>query len=210
MEKKDDLAGIERIIGYHFFRAPAPDPGPDPPGVCKRADPEKPDLSHAGSLQHARRCGLKDEPDPVLMEKGIQDKGTITQVKEQLENNETLARIGRRMKIRRFIRLGHGARDLWRSGEDTIIADTMEAIIGAIFLDSDCRSRGRPPVHRCLARTGTYPDPPRRSPEKEGQASSFLDFQTCSTQTNETAVATTVEITRKRAGTTTGLPCGPP
>jgi len=133
MEKKDDLAGIERIIGYHFFE----------PQHLIRA------LTHpayANELIQKNRICLTQEAystlgDAVLktslilflMEKGIQDKGTITQVKEQLENNETLARIGRRMKIRRFIRLGHGARDLWRSGEDTIIADTMEAIIGAIF-----------------------------------------------------------------------------
>jgi len=153
MEKKDDLAGIERIIGYHFFE----------PQHLIRA------LTHpayANELIQKNRICLTQEAystlgDAVLktslilflMEKGIQDKGTITQVKEQLENNETLARIGRRMKIRRFIRLGHGARDLWRSGEDTIIADTMEAIIGAIFLDSDA---GLGVVRQCI---GTWLEP---------------------------------------------------
>ncbi|MFA5254596.1 MAG: ribonuclease III domain-containing protein [Methanoregula sp.] len=147
MEKKDDLAGIERIIGYHFFE----------PQHLIRA------LTHpayANELIQKNRICLTQEAystlgDAVLktslilflMEKGIQDKGTITQVKEQLENNDTLARVGRRMKIRRFIRLGHGARDLWRSGEDTIIADTMEAIIGAIFLDSDA---GLGVVRQCI------------------------------------------------------------
>jgi ribonuclease-3 len=71
------------------------------------------------------------------MEKGLQEKGTITRTKEQLEDNHSLAKIGRRMKIKRYIRLGRGEKDLWQSGEETILADTMEAIIGAIFLDSD-------------------------------------------------------------------------
>ena len=153
MEKKDDLAGIERIIGYHFFE----------PQHLIRA------LTHpayANELIQKNRICLTQEAystlgDAVLktslilflMEKGIQDKGTITQVKEQLESNDTLARIGHRMKIKRFIRLGHGARDLWRSGEDTIIADTMEAIIGAIFLDSDA---GLGVVRQCI---GTWLEP---------------------------------------------------
>ncbi|MGA9029952.1 MAG: ribonuclease III domain-containing protein, partial [Methanoregula sp.] len=72
-----------------------------------------------------------------LMEKGLQEKGAITRTKEQLEDNISLAKIGRRMKIKRFIRLGRGEKDLWKSGEEKILADTMEAIIGAIFLDSD-------------------------------------------------------------------------
>lgn len=147
MEKKDDLAGIEKIIGYHFFE----------PQHLIRA------LTHpayANELIQQNRICLTQEAystlgDAVLktslilflMEKGIQDKGTITQAKEQLEDNDTLARIGRRMKIKRFIRLGRGEKDLWRSGEDTILADTMEAIIGAIFLDSDA---GLGVVRQCI------------------------------------------------------------
>jgi dsRNA-specific ribonuclease len=147
MEKKDDIAGIERIIGYHFFE----------PQHLIRA------LTHpayANELIQQNRICLTQEAystlgDAVLktslilflMEKGIQDKGSITQVKEQLEDNASLARIGHRMKIKRFIRLGHGAKDLWRSGEDTILADTIEAIIGAIFLDSDA---GLGVVRQCI------------------------------------------------------------
>ncbi|MFA5331233.1 MAG: ribonuclease III domain-containing protein [Methanoregula sp.] len=137
MEKKENLSEIEAIIGYHFFE----------PQHLIRA------LTHpayANEIIQKNRVCLTQEAystlgDAVLktsiilflMEKGIQTKGGITLVKEQLEDNASLARIGRRMKIKRFIRLGKGAKDLWTSGEDTILADTMEALIGAIFLDSD-------------------------------------------------------------------------
>ena len=57
--------------------------------------------------------------------------------KEPVEKNETLAKVGKRLKIKRFIRLGRGEKELMRLGEETILADTVEALIGAIFLDSD-------------------------------------------------------------------------
>lgn len=149
MEKKDDLAAIEKILGYHFFE----------PQHLIRA------LTHPAYaneiLQKNRICLTQDAYSTLgdavlktslilfLMEKGVQTKGGITVLKEQLEDNASLARIGRRMKIRRFIRLGHGSKDLWHSGEDTILADTMEALIGAIFLDSDA---GLGVVRQCIGK----------------------------------------------------------
>ena len=65
------------------------------------------------------------------------------------------------MKIKRFIRLGRGEKDLWRSGEETILADTMEAIIGAIFLDSDA---GLGVVRQCI---GTWFEPELSQIKKE-------------------------------------------
>ncbi len=153
MEKKDDLHGIETIIGYHFFERQH----------LIRA------LTHpayANELIQKNRICLTQEAystlgDAVLktglilflMEKGLQEKGVITRTKEQLEDNHSLAKIGRRMKIKRFIRLGRGEKDLWQSGEETILADTMEAIIGAIFLDSDA---GLGVVRQCI---GTWFEP---------------------------------------------------
>ena len=147
MEKKDDLVALERIIGYHFFE----------PQHLIRA------LTHSAYanevIQKNRICLTQDAYSTLgdavlktslilfLMEKGLQEKGAITRAKEQLEDNASLARIGRRLKIRRFIRLGRGERDLWKSGEETILADTMEAIIGAIYLDSDA---GLGIVRQCI------------------------------------------------------------
>ncbi|ABS55126.1 ribonuclease III [Methanoregula boonei 6A8] len=137
MEKKENLAELERIIGYHFFEQQH----------LIRA------LTHSAYanevIQKNRICLTQDAYSTLgdavlktslilfLMEKGLQEKGAITRAKEQLEDNASLAQIGRRLKIRRFVRLGRGEKDLWKSGEDTILADTVEAIIGAVYLDSD-------------------------------------------------------------------------
>jgi len=147
MDKKDDLIVLERIIGYHFFE----------PQHLIRA------LTHSAYanevIQKNRICLTQDAYSTLgdavlktslilfLMEKGLQEKGAITRAKEQLEDNASLARIGRRLKIKRFIRLGRGERDLWKSGEETILADTVEALIGAIYLDSDA---GLGVVRQCI------------------------------------------------------------
>jgi ribonuclease-3 len=83
------------------------------------------------------------------MEKGFHTKGDITQGKEDLESNVALARIAARMEISNYIRLGKGAKGLWTSGEETILADTVEALIGAIFLDSDA---GFGVVKQCIGK----------------------------------------------------------
>jgi ribonuclease III len=133
----DDRADIEQILGYHFFE----------PQHLIRA------LTHPACahelLQQNKRCMdqeaystlgdavLKTGLILYLMEKGLETKGEITVNKEPVEKNETLAKVGKRLKIKRFIRLGRGEKELLRLGEETILADTVEALIGAIFLDSD-------------------------------------------------------------------------
>lgn len=132
-----DLDQIERILGYHFFEREH----------LRRA------LTHPAYahelLQQNRLCMNQEAYSTLgdavlktglilfLMEKGMQTASEITRTKEALESNAELARVGRRLKIRTFIRLGRGAQGLIDSGEDTILADTLEALTGAIFLDSD-------------------------------------------------------------------------
>ena len=133
----DDRAEIEQILNYHFF---------EPQHLIRALT--HPACAHE-QLQQNKRCMdqeaystlgdavLKTGLILYLMEKGLETKGEITMNKEPVEKNETLAKIGKRLKIKRFIRLGRGEKELLRLGEETILADTVEALIGAIFLDSD-------------------------------------------------------------------------
>jgi dsRNA-specific ribonuclease len=96
-----------------------------------------------------------------LMEKGIQTPGGITQEKEQLGDTITLAKVARRLRIKKFIRPGCREKGLWREGENTILADTPEALIGAISLDSDA---GFGVVKQCI---GTWFEPELKRVKKE-------------------------------------------
>ncbi|MFY9750610.1 MAG: ribonuclease III domain-containing protein [Methanoregula sp.] len=137
MEKKDDVQAIERIIGYHFFERQHLIRALTHPAYANELIQQNRICLTQEAYSTLGDAVLKTSLILFLMEKGLQEKGAITRTKEQLEDNISLAKIGRRMKIKRFIRLGRGEKDLWKSGEEKILADTMEAIIGAIFLDSD-------------------------------------------------------------------------
>ena len=146
MDQKD-ITEIELIIGYHFFEKQHLIRALTHPAYANEL------------LQQNKRCMdqmaystlgdavLKTGMILFLMEKGIQSKGQITQEKERLEDNPTLAKVARRLRIKKYIRLGRGEKGLWRDGEETILADTMEALIGAIFLDSDA---GMGVVKQCI------------------------------------------------------------
>ncbi|HNX18025.1 MAG TPA: ribonuclease III domain-containing protein [Methanoregula sp.] len=149
MEKKDDLNGIETILGYHFFEQQHLIRALTHPAYANELIQKNRICLTQEAYSTLGDAVLKTSLILFLMEKGIQDKGAITRTKEQLEDNCSLAQVGRRMKIKRFIRLGRGEKDLWHSGEDTILADTVEAIIGAIYLDSDA---GLGVVRQCIGK----------------------------------------------------------
>ncbi len=64
------------------------------------------------------------------------EEGTLTSLRAALVNYQMLASIGRAIELEKFIRLSRGeAKDLGRARE-VILANAMESLIGAIYLDS--------------------------------------------------------------------------
>jgi ribonuclease III len=64
-------------------------------------------------------------------------EGDLTLMKHRLVSAETLAKIGQKLKIGDFMRFGKGEERTGGRRKDALIADTLEAIIAAVFLDSD-------------------------------------------------------------------------
>ena len=157
----DNGAEIEQILGYHFFEKQHLIRALTHPAYANELLQKKTLLMDQMAYSTLGDAVLKTGLILFLMEKGIQTKGGITQEKEQLEDNITLAKVARRLRIKKFIRLGHGEKGLWRDGEDTILADTLEALIGAIFLDSDA---GFGVVKQCI---GTWFEPELKRVKKE-------------------------------------------
>lgn len=63
------------------------------------------------------------------------DEGDLSRMRSRLVRDVTLAEIARDLDLSRFLRLGQGE---LRSGgflRESILADTMEALIGAVYLD---------------------------------------------------------------------------
>ena len=64
-------------------------------------------------------------------------EGELTRLRSSLVKGETLAKLGRDLNMGDNIRLGRGEMKSGGWHRDSILANTLEAIIGAVYLDSD-------------------------------------------------------------------------
>jgi ribonuclease-3 len=67
-------------------------------------------------------------------------EGELTRVRAGLVKKETLAQLARKLQLGEFLRLGPGELKSGGFARDSILADSLEAIFGAVFLDAgiDC------------------------------------------------------------------------
>jgi ribonuclease-3 len=63
-------------------------------------------------------------------------EGELSRVRASLVNGETLARLGAAVGLGEAVRLGEGEQRSGGSMRPSILADALEAVIGAVFLDS--------------------------------------------------------------------------
>jgi len=71
----------------------------------------------------------------LLIKSGACTPDLVTQRKKELEREENLAAVGKTIGIGPSIRLGKGEARQNAGEQPYVLAETMEAIIGAIFLD---------------------------------------------------------------------------
>lgn len=64
-------------------------------------------------------------------------EGELTRLRALLVKGETLAMLGRELNLGDYIKLGPGERKSGGWRRDSILANTLEAIIGAVYLDAD-------------------------------------------------------------------------
>jgi ribonuclease-3 len=129
------IMGIEDLLGYVFF--------------------EKATLSRAltrkafANEQKQRNCLCEDQEifstlgDAVLkailvdllIRGGYSTPDEITQKKKELEREELLAKIASDLGIGAFIQLGLGEEKQHAERQPYVLSETLEALIGAIFID---------------------------------------------------------------------------
>jgi len=82
------------------------------------------------------------------------DEGTLTRARAELVRESALAVIARELDLGRYLILGPGEMKSGGHRRDSILADAVEAIIGAIHLDSDfdtCRAAVLPWFDEAIA-----------------------------------------------------------
>lgn len=76
-------------------------------------------------------------------------EGTLTKVRSRLTNGAVLARVARQIELGAGLRLGRGAEQSGGRDQDSILADTLEAVVGAVWLDGGIAAV-RQLFHRCF------------------------------------------------------------
>lgn len=127
--------GIEDLIGYVFFEK----------DTLNRALTRK---AYANEKKQ-RKCPCEDQElyctlgDAVLktvlidliIRAGFFTPDEVTQQKKELEREEQLARVAGELGISPYILLGAGEKKHHAEQQPYVLAETLEAIIGAIFID---------------------------------------------------------------------------
>lgn len=65
------------------------------------------------------------------------EEGKMTKIKSNVVRTESLAEIARNLELGQYLILGHGEQTVGGNDKDGILADAMESIIAAVFVDSD-------------------------------------------------------------------------
>jgi len=71
------------------------------------------------------------------------DEGQLTQLRAAVVNTKSLARLGSRLGLGEYLYMGKGAHQTGARSLQSILANTFEAVIGAVFLDQGYRAAYR-------------------------------------------------------------------
>ncbi len=135
MDTEIDFTQLEKNLGYKFRTKK----------LCTRALTRKAYAKE--QMDKGRRCDdqnalcvLGDAVlDAIITEKltdqGLDKKGEITEERKQYVSREALHRVAKELKLYEFI-LTNKSEGVG-PGRSRILAETLEAVIGAMFLDSD-------------------------------------------------------------------------
>jgi ribonuclease-3 len=74
--------------------------------------------------------------EELYLENPTLNEGQLTLMKHRLVSTETLAKVAAELEIGTFLRMGRGEEKTGGRGKQALLADALEAIIGAVFFDA--------------------------------------------------------------------------
>jgi len=93
-------------------------------------------------------------------------EGELSRMRAQLVKGKTLAEVARNLKLGDYLRLGTGELKSGGHRRDSILAGALEAILGAVYIDSDIESTTRLIVTLFKARLDTLtPETAQKDPK---------------------------------------------
>jgi ribonuclease III len=130
LHKSDDLAGwVERSFGYVFTSAPL---------LQAALTHRSAGTGHNERLEFLGDSILNCSVARLLYDAHPQaDEGALSRLRASLVSGETLARIAAELGVGEYLNLGSGELKSGGFRRSSILADTLEALLGAMFLDSN-------------------------------------------------------------------------
>ncbi len=171
-ERDRGLAGLEEALGYRFRDRE----------LLHRA------LVHRSWFHEAEDEPASNEPleflgdavlgflvaERILRRRPDLDEGGMTRLRASLVNTRSLAREARALGLGEHLLLGKGEDRSGGRKKPTILADTFEAIVGAIYLDGGIRP-ARSLVRRLFGqRIDTLPGPAARTGDPKTRLQEWL------------------------------------
>jgi ribonuclease-3 len=129
LRQQDDLAGwVERTFGYVFTT----------PALCHAAVTHRSaGADHNERLEFLGDSILNCAVARLLFDAHpLADEGALSRLRASLVSGDTLAQIAGDLGLGEYLRLGQGELKSGGFRRASILADALEAILGAIFLDS--------------------------------------------------------------------------
>ena len=132
---------LEQAIGYRFRKKPLLELAVTHPSFRYESDDMADDnqrleyLGDAVLSLIAAEYLFKTQPDAR--------EGDMSKLRSRLTQDRTLARIGANIGLHNFIRLGRGEQMSGGAGRASNLADAVEAIIGAAWIDGGARAVNR-------------------------------------------------------------------
>ncbi len=130
LHQSDDLAGwVERSFGYVFTSAPL---------LQAALTHRSAGAGHNERLEFLGDSILNCSVARLLYDAHPQaDEGALSRLRASLVSGETLARIAAELGVGEYLNLGSGELKSGGFRRSSILADTLEALLGAMFLDSN-------------------------------------------------------------------------
>lgn len=122
--------GIEDIIGYQFNNKALLEQA-----LRTKAYSNENYCKNQSEFQTLGDAVLKLVITDLLMDKGYRSRASITISRIEQERKEGLANVARNLGIEPFMILGRGQKMQNHGCSDNVLAETLEAIAGAIYRD---------------------------------------------------------------------------
>lgn len=129
MSKKTDWARLEHAIGYHFSSRHL---------LTQALTHRSHSAQHNERLEFLGDALLETIISAALYQRHPQaPEGDLTRLRAAVVKGSNLADIAQQLNLGGYLQLGDGERKSGGHRRDTILADAVEAIIAAVYLDSD-------------------------------------------------------------------------